>query len=166
MDRYLTIILLAITVVLSGCALFGGTDNLDLEHAEGLKTTAPSTWASLKKNASDEAYKTPSGAIVTLISSCNRRHSTPLSALTRQLLIGARKIHYKRPPETKLIAQSEGLYSSVDGLYQNSKMHLEIFVLSRGGCVFDFTMVGPRAFEDSDLVAFNQYLESFVYDIR
>lgn len=147
-------------LAVSACALIGG--GADLERASGYSVTAPDTWSRRGRAESDRAYQLPSGNIATLISSCNRNPGAPLDILTRHLLMGTRDVSVKTR-EKKTLGPNEGLYSKVQTHLEGKTFHLEIFVLAKDKCIFDFTLVSPKEISGSESQEFQEYISSFRY---
>lgn len=143
-----------------GCALVGG--EIKLERASDYKVTAPANWKRASSGESDSAYTLPSGNVATLVSSCNRDQSASLDVLTRHLLIGTRSVKVKEK-KTSAFGPNEGMHSRVSAKLEKRPFELELFVLSKGGCVFDFSLVSPKTISAEDSEAFHQFIGSFQY---
>jgi hypothetical protein len=145
---------------LGACAIVGG--GTDLEHASGYTVTSPTDWKSQGRGESDRAYKLPSGNVVSLVSSCNRSPDAPLDILTRHLLMGTRDVT-TASREKKKFGANEGLYSQVVARLQGKLFHLDLFVLAKQKCVFDFSLISPAVIAESDSAEFKKFIESFHY---
>lgn len=153
--------LIGLTVVLStGCALIGG--GTEIEHASGYSVTPPDGWSRQSRGDSDYAYRLPSGNVVTLVSSCNRNPDAPLDVLTRHLLMGTRDVAVKKR-EKMTLGSNEGLHSQVLAKLQGHPFHLEVFVLTKNRCVFDFALMSPEQITESDSAGFKEFVTSFKY---
>lgn len=159
--RTLIVPLLALLLGFSHCALFGGGEG-SVVHSKNYKTTPPGSWTPQDRGEGDEAFQLDSGAIVSLTSSCGKNNSYPLPTLTKQLLIGARKIKFGEQTK-KNVGGAEGLYSVVTASYDGVPMNLILFVVPIETCVFDFTLLKRKAPSEGEVKEFNQYLQSFNY---
>ena len=150
------------TVILSGCALFGGGSE-SLQRAKGYQVIAPKEWvAKNTESESDQAFQTPSGNIATITSSCKRNTNVSLEVLTRHLLLGARHIVTEKKELYKTSA-GEGLYSSVKATLDGVEFHLELFVLSKNSCIFDFSLVSPKKISVLEKESFVTFFKSLTY---
>jgi hypothetical protein len=143
----------------SACSLFGGGG---IEHSGAYTVQRPKDWRALDHGDSDEAFRLPSGNLVTLTSSCDKDTNVSLSLLTKQLLIGARHINViKQIPMT--VQQKEALYSSLRASYENVPFNIEAVVLTRDTCIFDFTLLSPKPIPEKDIEQFLVFVKSFSY---
>ncbi len=155
--RFFSVLLL---VGVGACALVGG--GAELERASGYTYTAPTGWTSGGRGESDRAFRLPSGTAVTVVSSCNRSPDAPLDVLTRHLLMGTRDVTVQSRSKAKF-GQNEGLYSKVIAKLEGQPFHLELFVLAKQKCVFDFSLISPKEISAADSKAFGLFIESFQY---
>jgi hypothetical protein len=144
------------------CALFGGGGGDQLARATNYHVTPDPSWKPADKREADQAYRLPSGGVATLTSSCHRDSTAPLETLTRHLMMGARKVNIKHR-ETIAVNGSEGLYSSVAARLDNTAFNLELFVLPKKGCIFDFTLISPKTLPPSEVADFKGFIKSFQY---
>jgi hypothetical protein len=145
---------------LGSCALVGGP--ADLERASGYTYAAPGGWDRRGRGESDRAFALPSGNVVSLVSSCNRNPDAPLDVLTRHLLIGTRQVKILSRAKTKF-GENEGLHSKIVATLEGKPFHLELFVLAKDKCVFDFSLISPKEIPASDSKAFETFIASFHY---
>ena len=148
--------------LMPACALFGGGGEGSWARAEKYSVTAPPSWRIRNKESSDRAYQLPSGNVATLTSSCNRNPDTPLPILTKHLLFGTRNVVYERK-EPITVDGAQGLLSKVRTTMDGSKFHMELVVVVKNGCVFDFTLVSPKDLPDGDESDFLTFVRSFRY---
>ena len=121
----------------------------------------PARWARAQKEESDYAYRLPSGAIAAVASACNRPLNLPLEALTRNLLIGMRKIDIDKQERVH-----GGLHSVLKATLEGVPFNLELFVLQRGDCVFDFSLISPKPIPAPESQEFLGLVKSFDYGKR
>lgn len=69
---------------------------------------------------------------------------TPLLALTTQLLIGSTERELARQ-EVEPFDGREALHSNVRAKYDGVPMQLDVFVLSKDGCTYDFVRAAPKS---------------------
>ncbi len=151
---------LILGLLCASCSIVGGAP--DLERASGYQVEPPAAWSRKGKGESDRAYRLPSGNVVTLVSSCRRNPDAPLDVLTRHLLMGTRGSIVKKR-EKVTYGGNEGLHSIVVTKLDGKTFHLELFVLTKNECVFDFSMVSPNEISEADSKAFQQFVASFQY---
>jgi hypothetical protein len=143
-----------------GCSMFGGEEGI--QHSGAYTISPPREWRSQDHGEGDQAYRLPSGNLVTLTSSCDKDTRVPLALLTKQLLIGARHITVvKQTP--LLVRNKEALYSSLHATYENVPFNIEAVVLTRESCIFDFTLLSPKPIPEKDLQQFLEFVKSFNY---
>ena len=159
-------VLVPVALIVARCALLGGGGPDDrvstIRHARNYQVTAPAGWSAIDRADSDSAYKTRSGDITTVTSSCDRDATQSLELLTKHLLIGARKIQ-NLESEKITVDGTEGLYSHVKAQLEGRPFELHFFVTTRKNCVFDFTLMSPKSASDIEVTEFKAFLRSFRY---
>jgi len=144
----------------SSCSIFGSKGR---ERAEGYRLSKPKTWKEFNKAEADLAYRTSTGNFVTVTSSCERYTKAPLTVLTKHLLFGAREINYKKQENLK-IDGVPGLYSSVDAKLDGTPIWMELLVLAKRKCIFDFSLMGAKELSEQDRKDFKVFATSFKYN--
>lgn len=148
------------TFALTNCSLIGGSG---IKRAKNVSFSAPEDWAETSSGGeSDRAFKLKSGSTVTLTSSCQAPRSSSLERLTKDLLLGARKVHFIRQ-EKLIIANTQALFSHVNTTVDDQPFQLLFVVLKKNDCIFDFTLVSPRSITQSEIQEFLQFAKSFNY---
>lgn len=154
---------IAFCPLIFSCTFLGGVTPEDrvgsLKHSKAYKVIPPSSWQLIENMDSDSAFKTPNGSIATLTSSCDRDAIRPLELLTKHLLIGARKIQHISS-ERMSVAGNEGQLSRVKAHLDDRPFDLLLFVTTYNGCIFDFSLVNPKAIVNEDVVAFRVFFRS------
>ena len=69
---------------------------------------------------------------------------TPLLALTTQLLIGSTEREVARQ-EVEPFDGREALHTTLRAKYDGVPMQLDVYVLSKDGCTYDFVRVAPKS---------------------
>ena len=155
-------LLVLVELMLCGCAIFG-VKGETLQRAKNYNVTVPSSWTAQTSNQeSDRAFKTSTGNTATLTSSCEQKAGMSLEVLTRHLLLGARNTVFLKE-ESHTVSGEEGRYSSVKTTLEGSKFFLEIFVLKRNACVFDFTLVSNKEIPIKEQGEFVSFFKSLSY---
>jgi hypothetical protein len=149
---------LLMSLALFRCALIGG--GTEIEHTNDFSISEPKDWKRRSSGDSDRAYLLPSGAIANLTSSCHRNPDAPLEVLTRHLLMGTRDVTVKAR-EKKKLGTNEGLYSKLTARLEGKLFYLEVFVLTKHQCVFDFSLMSTRELSPADTASFHQFIEGF-----
>lgn len=161
MIRTLFFILFSSLPWITSCALLGGGGSREFPRAKGYEVVAPSSWKETSTNGeSDKAYLNSAKNIATVTSSCSSESKFSLEVLTKQLLMGSRNIKYKEKKKISVDGQ-EGLYSDVQSTLDAKPFYLLIFVLPKGDCIFDFTLVSPKLFTDLEKQEFLVFISSF-----
>lgn len=145
----------------AGCALFGGGGD-SVPKAKGYQVTVPQGWREQDRAEGDRAFRLPSGSLVAMNSSCTRNSRAPLEVLTKHLLIGSRNVEIEAREKLK-IAGSEGLYSKVRATVEGTPFHLQLVVLPKNGCVFDFSLMSPKPIVEREAEDFLAFAKSFHY---
>lgn len=157
--RALALVLLG--AVLARCTLLGGTSDTP-KKARNTKLAAPAGWRETDRGDSDEAYQLPSGSIATMNSDCSRESRAPLDILMKQLLFGLRNVKTLRA-EPLTVAGGEALRHSVTATNEGVPFHLELVVVKKQGCIFDFSLVNPKAMTEAEIGQFLSFVKSFRY---
>lgn len=145
---------------LSNCSLMGGSG---LKRAKNVSFSVPPNWSETDTaGESDRAFKLNSGSTVTLTSSCQGQRKTSLEALTKDLLLGARKVKVLRQ-ERLNIANAEALFSHVNATVEGQAFQLLFVVTKKNNCVFDFSLVSPKSIPQQETTEFLDFAKSFNY---
>mgnify|MGYP006273333813 CR=1 FL=1 len=159
-QRLLHMGILCSVLFLCRCSLLSSSG---LKHAKGLGYSVPASWVETQSEVdSDRAFKLNSGSTVTLTSSCQGIRQVSLKNLTKDLLLGARKIKFIRQ-EPLIIAQTEALFSHVNATVEGKAFQLMFVVLRKNNCVFDFSLVSPQPIPQNELEEFLNFAKSFNY---
>ncbi|HVJ93756.1 MAG TPA: hypothetical protein VM580_28330 [Labilithrix sp.] len=85
---------------------------------------------------------------------------TPLAALTNHLLIGATEREYLSQ-ETEAFDGREALHTKLKAKWDGVPMHIDIYVLSKDGCIYDFVYFAAPAGFESGAPAFESFVRGF-----
>lgn len=155
-------LLLGAIVLIAGCAILGGSGN-EISRADDYSLSTPSSWQKKGTDGeSDYAYRLPSGNTVTVTSSCNKHKEASLKVLTRELLIGSRNVKIERE-ESLVILGSEAHYSRVRASSEGVPFLLDIVVLKKRGCVFDFSLMSPKSITPNETKEFLSFVRTLKY---
>ncbi|NBX92155.1 MAG: hypothetical protein EBQ85_02860 [Proteobacteria bacterium] len=158
----LILLLLSFISFTTGCAVLGGGGS-EIRRANDYQLSAPRQWQRRGSDGeSDEAYQLPSGNTVTVTSSCNKHKEASLRVLTKELLIGSRNIKIEREEEL-VVSGSEALYSRVRASSEGVPFLLDIVVVKKRGCVFDFSLMSPKAISAQETKDFLTFVKSLKY---
>ena len=156
----LTIGLMTSAILLSRCSILGSSG---LRHAENISFSAPTDWrVTDSEGESDKAFKLPSGSTVTVTSSCHENRQVSLHNLTKDLLLGARKVKFIRQ-ENVNIAKTQALLSHVNATVEGQAFQLLFVVLRKNGCVFDFSLVSTKSIPEKEIKDFLEFAKSLEY---
>jgi hypothetical protein len=151
--------LLLLSLSLTRCSLSGSSG---IKHAKNISYAAPSDWVDSDQGESDRAFKLSSGATVSLNSSCQNKREASLDILTRDLLLGSRKIHFVKKEKLKL-ATGDALFSHVNATVEGQAFQLLFVVTQVNDCIFDFSLVSPKPIPQKDIKEFIDFAKSFNY---
>ena len=147
-------------LLLARCSLLSSSG---LQHAKDLSLTAPSTWTETESEGdTDKAFKTAAGSMVTVTSSCQENRQVSLRNLTRDLLLGAKKVKFIQQ-QPMIIARTEALFSHVNTTVEGKAFQLLFIVLRKNSCVFDFSLVSPKPISQGEIQEFISFTKSFDY---
>lgn len=153
--------ILILIPILSRCSLLGSSG---LRHAKNLSFSTPSGWTETQPEGdTDKAFKLPSGSTVTVTSSCQETRNVSLRNLTKDLLLGARKVKFLNQ-ETMIIARTEALFSQVNATVEGQAFQLLFVVLKKHGCVFDLSLVSTKSISRDEIKEFISFSKSFEYE--
>jgi hypothetical protein len=161
---YLTIVALVCLAALGGassCALLGigGGGEGSWARAEKYSVTPDSSWKKRSPEDSDKAFQLPSGNIATVTSSCRRHPEASLELLTKHLLMGTRHVSIERRDSLK-IGDSDALLTKLSASMEGAKFNMIVVVTRKSDCVFDFSLVSPKAIPSSDESEFLAFVRS------
>jgi hypothetical protein len=143
--------------VMSAAACFGGNPRGSFDGNVYRKgpiafqlPDPPAGWKRIDVDDASVAFRDePHAASVLLNARClSADDRTPLVALTNHLLIGATEREFVSQV-TEPFDGREALHTKVKAKWDGVPMLIDMFVLSKDGCVYDFVYFGaPSAFED------------------
>ncbi len=127
--------------------------------------TMPPTWRRLDVNDASLAFRDDQhGASVLLNARClTADDRTPLVALTNHLLIGATEREYVSQ-EVVPFDGREALHTKLKAKWDGVPMFIDVFVLSKDGCIYDFIYLGAETGSGAEGGAAK--FESFVRGFR
>ncbi len=122
----------------------------------------PSGWTRIEMNDASLAFRDDAnGASVLLNARClSADDRTPLVALTNHLLIGATEREYLGQ-ETVPFDGREALHTKLKAKWDGVPMGIDVFVLSKDGCVYDFVYLGPPERLEQGAPAFESFARGF-----
>ncbi|MSP19071.1 MAG: hypothetical protein EXR74_05825 [Bdellovibrionales bacterium] len=153
--------LISILLLLTNCSIMGTSSNAN--HAKNTSYLVPVHWIETDSNGeSEKAFKLSSGATVTLTSTCQSNRDNTLEALTKELLLGARKINYIKQEKIS-IANSQALFSEVTAHLEGVHFYLQFIVAKKNSCIFDFSLVSAKPISQKESEDFFGFAKSFNY---
>jgi hypothetical protein len=123
---------------------------------------APSTWKRIAVDDASIAFRDDDhGASVLLNARClSADDRTPLVALTNHLLIGATEREFLSQ-STEPFDGREALHTKLKAKWDGVPMMINVFVLSKDGCVYDFVYLAPPSGYESGAPAFESFVRGF-----
>lgn len=150
----------AAVCLLAGCAtgsFSGGIyDGPDVRY----RLTPSAGYEPLELDDHDVAFSIASGGWVGVSSRCRDYEDVPPRALLGHLLFGTTD-RVRRLEETVTVDGRGALHAIIDVALDGVPVTLDIFVLPKDGCLFDFVYVTPRAENAAGAAAFAQFVRSF-----
>jgi hypothetical protein len=110
---------------------------------------APAGWRAIDVKDASLAFRDDDNSASVLVNArcLSADDRTPLVALTNHLLIGATERKYLRQ-EVEPFDGREAMHTVLEAKWDGVPMAIDVFVLSKDGCVYDFVYVGaPGTFE-------------------
>lgn len=122
----------------------------------------PATWRSIDVAGASLAFRDdPHGGSVLVNARCAKADAdTPLPALTNHLLMGSTERQILSQ-ETEPFDRREVLHTKVRAKWDGVPTSLDIFVLKKDGCTYDFVFTAPEASFDEGTAAFEGFVRSF-----
>ena len=85
---------------------------------------------------------------------------TPLVALTNHLLIGSTEREF-RSQAVEPFDNREAMHTHVRAKWDGVPMELDLFVMKKDGCVYDFVYMSPPAHYESGTTEFETFVKGF-----
>jgi hypothetical protein len=122
----------------------------------------PATWKRIEVDDASLAFRDDAhGASVLLNARClSADDRTPLVALTNHLLIGATEREYISQAVEPFDGR-EALHTKLKAKWDGVPMHINVYVLSKDGCVYDFVYLGAPSGYEGGAPAFESFVRGF-----
>jgi len=122
----------------------------------------PAGWRRIDVDDASLAFRDDThGASVLLNARClSADDRTPLVALTNHLLIGATEREYLSQVAEPFDGR-EALHTKVKAKWDGVPMLIDVYVLSKDGCVYDFVYLGSPGGFDGGAPAFESFVRGF-----
>lgn len=126
---------------------------------------APAGWKRIAVDDASLAFRDEAHAASVLLNArcLSADDRTPLVALTNHLLMGATERAYLSQ-ETVPFDGREALHTKLEAKWDGVPMFIDVFVLSKDGCIYDFIYLGSQIGRASEAGA--SRFESFVRGFR
>lgn len=151
----------------AGCAGTGGRGTFEGNVYRNGKIAfqlpdPPPSWRRIEVEDASIAFRDDEHAASVLLNArcLSADDRTPLVALTNHLLIGATEREYlSQAPEP--FDGREALHTKVKAKWDGVPMGIDIYVLSKDGCVYDFVYLGAPDTFDRGASAFESFVRGF-----
>ena len=122
----------------------------------------PAGWRAIDVKDASLAYRDDDNSASVLVNArcLSADDRTPLVALTNHLLIGATERKYLSQ-EVEPFDGREALHTKLEAKWDGVPMAIDVFVLSKDGCVYDFVYVGAPGTFDSGAQKFESFVRGF-----
>lgn len=158
---------LLLTLVTAGCGASNGPSFDGAVYRRGPVAfqigKVPSAWRSVDVTDASLAYRDDArGASILVNGRCHKPDDgTPLVALTNHLVIGS-TMREITSQEAEPFDGREILHTKMKAKWDGVPMALDIYVMKKDGCVYDFVYMGdPKGFDDG-----TKDFEGFVHGFR
>ena len=123
---------------------------------------APTGWRRIALADASLAFRDDAHAASVLLNArcLSADDRTPLVALTNHLLIGATEREYVSQAVEPMDGR-EALHTKLAGKWDGVPMAIDVYVLSKDGCVYDFVYIGAPAASDAGASAFESFVRAF-----
>lgn len=122
----------------------------------------PAGWKRIAVDDASLAFRDDEhGASVLLNARClSADDRTPLVALTNHLLIGATEREYVSQDAVPFDGR-EALHTKLKAKWDGVPMHIDVYVLSKDGCIYDFIYLGAPGGYEGGAPAFDSFVRGF-----
>ncbi|MBX3206816.1 MAG: hypothetical protein KF764_17230 [Labilithrix sp.] len=122
----------------------------------------PAGWKRVAVDDASLAFRDDDhGASVLLNARClSADDRTPLVALTNHLLIGATEREYLSQDAVPFDGR-EALHTTLKAKWDGVPMLIDVYVLSKDGCIYDFIYLGSPSGYDAGAPAFESFVRGF-----
>ena len=123
---------------------------------------APAGWRAIDVKDASLAYRDDDNSASVLVNArcLSADDRTPLVALTNHLLIGATERKYLSQ-EVEPFDGREALHTKLEAKWDGVPMAIDVFVLSKDGCVYDFVYVGALGRFTTGAAEFERFARGF-----
>lgn len=123
---------------------------------------APDGWKRIRVDDASLAFRDERhDASILLNARClSADDRTPLVALTNHLLIGASEREYVSQ-EAEPFDGREALHTKLNAKWDGVPMFIDVYVLSKDGCIYDFVYLGAPSRFDGGAPAFETFVRGF-----
>ncbi len=124
------------------------TENGSVRHREhGYRIRVPEDpWRATARGGADLVYRGPGGAVMSLLSRCNRPVASP-QIMARLLGLSAHRLRHAAPVAFR---GSEGWTQSYDVREGERVVRVNTLTVVRAGCTYDFLLVAPERMPESE----------------
>jgi hypothetical protein len=164
--RWATCALLSMVLAIAACGgARGGTFDGQIYRSGPVAFRVgpvPSGWRLVEVHDESLAFRDEAHAASILVNARCKKvdEATPLSALTNHLLMGSTEREFLVQEPVEFDAR-EALHTRVNAKWDGVPLALDIYVLSKDGCVYDFVYMGdPAAFAEGS-PAFERFVRGF-----
>jgi hypothetical protein len=149
-------LLLLLPLSLAGCAA------ARLRPTGGYQVGVPGApWRALEVKDNDRAYAIEgTGQLLQANATCEGHDDPPLDVLTRHLLMGFTERQLRTQRRVSLDGR-EALRSRYGARLDGVPVELDLLVLKKDGCVYDFSYVSPPPLFESRVQDFEQLVAGF-----
>lgn len=127
----------------------------------------PPGWKLVKLSGNDLAYQAvDSGHVMAVNSTCRDFEDAPLPVLTRQLLMGFSDRQLIQQETHPLDDGRDALFSRYDAKLDGVPTELQLVVMKKDGCVYDFIYLSPPGRFDEKRAVFDALLSQFRVEAR
>jgi hypothetical protein len=117
-------------------------------------------WERIKVGDNDLAFHNEGLGTISINSTCKNYEDLPAQALMNELLFGTRSRFY-RTEEVVTVDGRGALHSVVDLELDGVPLTLEVYLVTKDGCVYDITRVSSRASYEPGRPTLHTFVRSF-----
>lgn len=138
-------------------------DNVYRNGAIAFKVPVPpAQWRRLQVDDASLAFRDEANSASVMVNArcLSADDRTPLVALTNHLLIGATEREYVSQA-TEPFDGREALHTRLKAKWDGVPMSIDVYVLSKDGCVYDFVYLAPVNASEDGARAFESFVQGF-----
>jgi hypothetical protein len=130
------------------------------DHRYHVAPPDPNEWRQVHFDSNDLAWVNEHGNVLATNSTCRNFEDAPLDVLTNHLLMGFTD-RVQVDKKTYMMDGREALQTAWTARMDGVPVDINVTVLKKDGCIYDFTLIAPLAHGADHLATFDRLLDGF-----